>query len=111
MHAHRIRIGKRPQSGACFPSSDHLADEEETGMLQATKRNWAPAGMTPGAVFRPLRRFIERLFRPDRTAVEDQPPELRTDLGILDGGPPRDRTEAYFSDPRRHGDWLRSGPL
>ncbi len=80
-------------------------------MLQATRRNWVPAGMTPGAVFRPLRRFVERLFQPDRTATEDLPPEVKKDLGLLEGRPSRNRTEAYFSNPRRHGDWLRSGPL
>lgn len=80
-------------------------------MLQATRRWWAPARTTPGRLLRPLRRFLERLFQTDRMAVEDLPPEVKKDLGLLDGRRPRDRTEAYFSDPRRHGDWLRSGPL
>ena len=80
-------------------------------MLQATKRNWAPAGMTPGAVLRPLRRFVERLFRPDRTAVEDLPPEVKKDLGLLDGRPSLNRTDAYWSEQTRHRDWMRSGPI
>ncbi|WP_454286307.1 hypothetical protein [Rhizobium arsenicireducens] len=80
-------------------------------MLQATKRWWAPVRTTPGGTFRPLRRFLERLFRPERIPTEDLPPDVKKDLGLLDGGPSRNRTEAYFSDPRRHGDWLRSGPL
>ncbi len=80
-------------------------------MLQATRRWWAPARMAPGRLLRPLRRFIERLFRPDRAAVEDLPPEVKKDLGLLDGRPSRDRTEAYWSDHRRHRDWMRSGPI
>lgn len=80
-------------------------------MLQAARRHWAQASMTPGRLTRPLRRFIERLFQPDGTATEDLPPRVKKDLGLLDSRPSRDRTEAYFSDPRRHGDWMRSGPL
>ncbi|MBA3039115.1 MAG: hypothetical protein KJ670_15695 [Alphaproteobacteria bacterium] len=80
-------------------------------MLQATRRQWAQTNATPGRLIRPLFGFLERLFRSDRAAIDDLPPEVRKDLGLLGGRPPRDRTEAYFSDPRRHGDWLRSGPL
>lgn len=80
-------------------------------MLQATRRQWAQTNTTPGRLIRPLFGFLERLFRADREAVDELPPEVRKDLGLFDGRPPRDRTEAYFSDPRRHRDWLRSGPL
>ncbi|PPJ45876.1 hypothetical protein C0075_09155 [Rhizobium sp. KAs_5_22] len=88
-----------------------FAHGEETKMLQATRRWWAPAGVTSGRLLRPLRRFLERLFQPDRTATEDLPPEVKKDLGLLDGRPSRNRTEAYWSEQRRHRDWMRSGPF
>ncbi len=80
-------------------------------MLQATRRWWAPARTTPGRLLRPLRRFLERLFQPDRTAVDDLPQEVKKDLGLLDGRPSRNRTDAYWSEQRRHRDWMRSGPI
>ena len=79
-------------------------------MLQATRRNWASTSMTPGRMVRPLRRFLERLFRPERIPTEDLPEEVKKDLGLLDDRPSRNRTDAYWSDRRRHGDWMRSGP-
>ncbi|HCL67228.1 MAG TPA: hypothetical protein DIC56_20815 [Rhizobium sp.] len=80
-------------------------------MSYVIKRDWAPASMTPGGMFRPLRRFVERLLETDRTPIEDLPQDLKKDLGLLDGRPSRNRTDAYWSDHKRHGDWMRSGPL
>ncbi len=80
-------------------------------MLQATRRQWAQTNTTPGRLIRPLFGFLERLFRSDREPVDELPPEVRKDLGLRGDRPSRNRTEAYFSNPRRHGDWLRSGPL
>jgi len=67
--------------------------------------------MVPGHFFRPLRRFVERLLAADRTPIEGLPQDLKRDLGLLDGPVSRNRTDAYWSDHRRHGDWMRSGPL
>ncbi len=80
-------------------------------MLHATRRWWAPARMAPGRLLLPLRRFLERLFQPDRTAVEALPHEVKKDLGLLDGRPSRNRTDAYWSEQGRHRDWMRSGPI
>lgn len=80
-------------------------------MLQVIREFRRPTRLAPSVLLRPLRRFLERLFQLNHAAVEDLPPEVKKDLGLLDGRPSRNRTDAYWSEQTRHRDWMRSGPI
>lgn len=76
-------------------------------MVSAIRYLW-PA---PGLSLRGLNRFLVRLLARDDMWSETLPDGVKEDLGLIDGRPSLNRNDAYWSAARRHGDWMRSGPL
>ncbi|GEO84041.1 MULTISPECIES: hypothetical protein [Alphaproteobacteria] len=76
-------------------------------MVSAIKNLW----LVPGLSFGGIKRFFTRLLARGETWSDTLPDSMKKDLGLLDGRPSRSRTDAYWSDHRRHRDWIRSGPL
>ena len=80
-------------------------------MFQAIRHYRLLAGLAPQQALAPLSRFVRRMLTPRHRFGEDLPDSVKRDIGLLQDGPTRDRTDAYWLDRRRHGDWMRSGPL
>lgn len=80
-------------------------------MFQAIRHYRLLTGIAPQRALAPLLRFARRLLTPRRGPGDDLPDSVKRDLGLPQDGPRHDRTDAYWLDRRRHGDWIRSGPV
>lgn len=80
-------------------------------MLQVIREFRRPTRLAPGVLLRSLRALLTRLLTPHRNPWDEMPDNVRKDVGLCPHTPARDRTEAYWSDHRRHRDWMRSGPI
>ena len=80
-------------------------------MFQAIRHYRLLTGLAPQQALAPLSRFVRRLLTPRRGPGDDLPDSVKRDLGLPQDALPRDRTDAYWLDRRRHGDWMRSGPV
>ena len=80
-------------------------------MFQAIRPYLLLAGLAPQQALAPLLRLVRRVLTPRHRLGDALPDSVKRDHGLPLDGLPRDRTDAYWLDRRRHGDWMRSGPV